>query len=138
MSGAEVAGLAAGGRRARGGQGGERGRAAAAAPERHGEGAAGAGLAADARRPRVTEVEQHGIATIPDAERASRPFDLFRIQFGGANTFATVILGTFPVLLGLSLVEAVLATLTGVVGGALVLMPRGLFGPRAGTKQACP
>src|SRR3712207_7193298 len=43
----------------------------------------------------------------------SRPFDLFRIQFGGANTFATVILGTFPVLLGLSLWQAVLATLAG-------------------------
>jgi purine-cytosine permease-like protein len=99
-------------------------------------GAEVAGLAADARRPRVTEVEQHGIDTIPDAERTSRPFDLFRIQFGGANTFATVILGTFPVLLGLSLVEAVLATLTGVVVGALILMPMGLFGPRTGTNNA--
>ena len=95
-----------------------------------------AGLAADARRPRATEVEQHGIDTIPDAERTSRPFDLFRIQYGGANTFATVILGTFPVLLGLSLVEAVLATLLGVVVGALILMPMGLFGPRTGTNNA--
>ncbi len=60
----------------------------------------------------------------------------FRIQFGGANTFATVILGTFPVLLGLSLVEAVLATLLGVVVGALILMPMGLFGPRTGTNNA--
>jgi purine-cytosine permease-like protein len=99
-------------------------------------GAEFAGLAADARRPRVTEVEQHGIDTIPAAERTSRPFDLFRIQFGGANTFATVILGTFPVLLGLSLVEAVLATLLGVVVGALILMPMGLFGPRTGTNNA--
>ena len=99
-------------------------------------GAQSAGLAADARRPRVTEVEQHGIDTIPDAERSARPFDLFRIQFGGANTFATVILGTFPVLLGLSLVEAVLATLLGVVVGALILMPMGLFGPRTGTNNA--
>jgi len=95
-----------------------------------------AGLAAEARRPRATEVEQHGIDTIPDAERASGPFDLFRIQFGGANTFATVILGTFPVLLGLSLVEAILATLAGVVVGALILMPMGLFGPRTGTNNA--
>jgi purine-cytosine permease-like protein len=95
-----------------------------------------AGLAADARRPRAIEVEQHGIDTIPDAERTSGPFDLFRIQFGGANTFATVILGTFPVLLGLSLVEAVLATLLGVVVGALILMPMGLFGPRTGTNNA--
>ncbi|MCW2637295.1 MAG: nitrate reductase [Blastococcus sp.] len=95
-----------------------------------------AGLAADARRPRVTEVEQHGIDTIPDAERTSGPFDLFRIQFGGANTFATVILGTFPVLLGLSLLQAILATVLGVVVGALILMPMGLFGPRTGTNNA--
>src|SRR3954449_3103319 len=95
-----------------------------------------AGLAADVRRPRATEVEQHGIDTIPDAERTSRPFDLFRIQFGGANTFATVILGTFPVLLGLSLGQAVAATLLGVVVGALFLMPMGLFGPRTGTNNA--
>ena len=87
-------------------------------------------------RPRVTEVEQHGIDTIPDVERTSRPLDLFRIQFGGANTFATIILGTFPVLLGLSLVEAVAATLLGVVVGALILMPMGLFGPRTGTNNA--
>src|SRR4051812_41791589 len=91
-------------------------------------GAEVAGLAAEQRRPRATEVEQHGIDTIPDAERTSRPFDLFRIQFGGANTFATVILGTFPVLLGLDLVEAVAATVLGVVVGALILMPMGLFG----------
>jgi purine-cytosine permease-like protein len=95
-----------------------------------------AGLAAEARRPRATEVEQHGIDTIPDAERTSGPFDLFRIQFGGANTFATVILGTFPVLLGLSLGEAVAATLLGVVVGAVILMPMGLFGPRTGTNNA--
>jgi purine-cytosine permease-like protein len=99
-------------------------------------GAESAGLSADARRPRVTEVEQHGIDTIPAAERTSGPFDLFRIQFGGANTFATIVLGTFPVLLGLSLTEAVLATLTGVVVGALILMPMGLFGPRTGTNNA--
>ena len=78
-----------------------------------------AGLAADVRRPRATEVEQHGIDTIPDAERTSGPFDLFRIQFGGANTFATIILGTFPILLGLSLVQAVLATIVGVLVGSL-------------------
>ena len=99
-------------------------------------GAEVAGPAAGQRRPRATEVEQHGIDTIPDAERTSGPFDLFRIQFGGANTFATVILGAFPVLLGLDLVEAVAATVVGVVVGALILMPMGLFGPRTGTNNA--
>ncbi|WP_433363692.1 purine-cytosine permease family protein [Actinoplanes sp. CA-142083] len=87
-------------------------------------------------RPRVTEVEQHGIDTIPASHRHSRPLDLFRIQFGGANTFATVILGTFPVILGLSLWQAVAATVAGVVVGALILMPMGLFGPLTGTNNA--
>jgi purine-cytosine permease-like protein len=87
-------------------------------------------------RPRVTDVEQHGIDTIPPQHRHSRPLDLFRIQFGGANTFATIILGTFPVLLGLSLWQAVAATVVGVVVGSLFLMPMGLFGPLTGTNNA--
>ena len=87
-------------------------------------------------RPRVTEIEQHGVDTIPPEHRHSGPRDLFRIQFGGANTFATIILGTFPILLGLSLWEAVAATVVGVVVGSLVLMPMGLFGPLTGTNNA--
>src|SRR3954454_18742894 len=88
------------------------------------------------RRPRATEVEQHGIDRIPPEHRHSGPFDLFRIQFGGANTFATVILGTFPILLGLSLWEAIAATVVGVLVGSLFLMPMGLFGPLTGTNNA--
>src|SRR3712207_164710 len=88
------------------------------------------------QRPKATEVEQHGIDTIPPEHRHSRPLDLFRIQFGGANTFATMILGTFPVLLGLSFWQAVAATVLGVVVGALILMPMGLFGPLTGTNNA--
>lgn len=87
-------------------------------------------------RPKVTDVEQHGIDTIPAEHRHSRPLDLFRIQFGGANTFATIILGTFPVLLGLSLWQALGATVAGVLVGALLLMPMGLFGPLTGTNNA--
>ena len=87
-------------------------------------------------RPRATEVEQHGIDTIPSAHRHSRPLDLFRIQFGGANTFATVILGTFPILLGLSFWQAAAATVVGVLVGAVILAPMGLFGPTTGTNNA--
>ncbi len=86
--------------------------------------------------PSVLAIEQHSIDTIPDEDRSSRPFDLFRIQFGGANTFATIILGTFPILLGLSFWQAVAATVTGVVVGSLFLMPMGLFGPLTGTNNA--
>jgi purine-cytosine permease-like protein len=87
-------------------------------------------------RPRATEVEQHGIDTIPAEHRHSGPVDLFRIQFGGANTFATIILGTFPILLGLSLWQAVAATVVGVLVGSVFLMPMGLFGPLTGTNNA--
>ncbi len=87
-------------------------------------------------RPRATEVEQHGIDTIPAEHRHSGPLDLFRIQFGGANTFATVLLGTIPVALGLSLWQATAATVLGVLVGALILMPMGLFGPLTGTNNA--
>src|SRR3954470_11871216 len=96
----------------------------------------GRGATPAIERPRVTDVEQHGIDTIPAEHRHSRPLDLFRIQFGGANTFATVILGTFPVLLGLSLGQALLATITGVVVGSIFLAPMGLFGPLTGTNNA--
>jgi len=89
-----------------------------------------------ASQPKVMEVEQHGIDTIPDRDRTSTPRDLFRITFGGANTFATIILGTFPILLGLSFWQAVAATLLGVVVGASILMPMSLFGPVTGTNNA--
>lgn len=87
-------------------------------------------------RPRATEVEQRGIDTVPDADRTSTWRDLMRIQFGGANTFATVLLGTFPIVLGLSFWQAVAATLVGLALGILVLMPMGLFGPKTGTNNA--
>ncbi|MFZ9354471.1 MAG: cytosine permease, partial [Candidatus Nanopelagicales bacterium] len=89
-----------------------------------------------AKQPKAMQVEQHGIDTIPAKDRTSRPIDLFRITFGGANTFATIILGTFPILLGLSFWQAVAATVLGVVVGALILMPMSLFGPVTGTNNA--
>lgn len=87
-------------------------------------------------KPKITTIEGFGIDTIPDADRTSTPWDLFRIQFGGANTFATVLLGTFPIAFGLSFWEGVAAVVLGVLVGTLFLMPMGLFGPRTGTNNA--
>lgn len=87
-------------------------------------------------RPKVTDVETHGIDTIPHQDRTSTWVDLLRIQFGGANTFATVLLGTFPIVLGLSFWQAVLAVVAGVLVGTIFLAPMGLFGPRTGTNNA--
>lgn len=87
--------------------------------------------------PPITKVEQRGIERIPDEERTATPLDLFRLIFGGANTFATVVLGAFPVLVfGLSFWEGFLAAVVGVVVGALILMPMSLFGPINGTNNA--
>ena len=86
--------------------------------------------------PKVTEVEQHGVEPIPDPERSARPLDLFRLTFGGANTIATVVLGSFPILFGLSFAHGLVATLLGLLLGAVVLAPMALFGPRNGTSNS--
>lgn len=86
---------------------------------------------------KVTEIESFGIETIPAEDRTAKPLDLFRVEFGGANTFATVVLGALLVLVfGLGFWEAMLAMLLGVVVGGLILMPMALFGPITGTNNA--
>ncbi len=86
--------------------------------------------------PALTEVESYGVERIPDADRGATPFDLFRVAFGGANTFATCVLGAFPILFGLSFWQGLAATLLGVVGGSLILAPLAVFGPCNGTNNA--
>ena len=90
----------------------------------------------DEKAPRVTAVESNGVERIPDAERTARPLDLFRLSFGGANTFATAVLGAFPILFGLSFWHGLAATVLGLVAGALVLCPMSVFGPANGTNNA--
>ena len=86
--------------------------------------------------PRATEIETHGIERIPDAERSATPLDLFRLSFGGANTFATCVLGAFPILFGLSFWQGLAATGLGLLLGALILCPMAVFGPANGTNNA--
>ncbi|MEI5523138.1 cytosine permease [Streptomyces brasiliscabiei] len=86
--------------------------------------------------PPLTEVESHGVERIPDADRTAKPLDLFRLAFGGANTFSTCVLGAFPILFGLSFRQGLAATLLGVVTGALILCPMAVFGPVNGTNNA--
>jgi len=81
-------------------------------------------------------IETNGVEQIPDNQRDATPLDLFRLIFGGANTFATAVLGSFPVLFGLSFQAGVWAILLGVGVGALILSPMGLFGALNGTNNA--
>ena len=84
----------------------------------------------------LTQIETHGVEQIPDHERSAGPTDLFRMIFGGSNTFATAVLGSFPVLFGLSFQAGVWAIVLGVLLGSLILAPMGLFGPLNGTNNA--
>lgn len=87
--------------------------------------------------PPITEVEQHGIAIIPDEDRTASPLDVFRIIVGGANSIPVAVLGTLPILVfGLGFWQAVAATLIGLTVGSLILMPMALFGPVTGTNNA--
>ncbi|MFJ4623892.1 purine-cytosine permease family protein [Streptomyces sp. NPDC088812] len=88
------------------------------------------------KAPALNEVEQFGIERIPDADRTAGPLDLFRLAFGGANTFATCVLGAFPILFGLSFQQALVATVLGLVVGSLILAPLAVFGPRNGVNNA--
>ncbi|WP_312936976.1 cytosine permease [Pseudomonas sp.] len=83
-----------------------------------------------------TGIETFGVEQIPDAQRDASPIDLFRLIFGGANTFATAVLGSFPVLFGLSFQAGVWAIILGVAVGAVILAPMGLFGALNGTNNA--
>ena len=83
----------------------------------------------------ITQVETFGFERIPDRSRYARPIDLFRLLFGGCNTFSTSVLGSFPVLLGLSFKAGVWSIVLGVVIGSCILAPMSLFGPRNGTSD---
>ncbi len=83
----------------------------------------------------ITQVETFGFERIPDKSRYARPIDLFRLLFGGCNTFSTSVLGSFPVLVGLSFKAGVWSILIGVIAGTIVLAPMSLFGPRNGTSD---
>ena len=94
------------------------------------------GVATPAAPPSATTIEVNGIAPIPDDERSASPLDLFRLIFGGANTFATVVLGTFPIVFGLSFWQGFASILIGLLLGAALLAPMALFGARNGTNNA--
>jgi purine-cytosine permease-like protein len=93
-------------------------------------------LSAVAAVQRTSGFEQHGIESIPDADRDASIADFMRVCWGGANSLATAVLGAFPIMFGLSFWQALTATTLGVVLGAVILAPMALFGPLNGTNNA--
>lgn len=86
--------------------------------------------------PGITEVEPYGIETIPASARYAKPRDLFRIIFGASNSIATMVLGSIPIVFGLSFWQGLAAVVLGVGAGALLLSPMAFFGPLTGTNNA--
>jgi len=84
----------------------------------------------------VHAVERHGVDTIPDAERTSRPRDLVAILWGGNLAFSVVVFGWLAILYGLSWWGAVSAILVGTFVGSVAVTPLALLGYRSGSNNS--
>jgi purine-cytosine permease-like protein len=89
-----------------------------------------------AEAPRIGDVEQHGIDTIPAAERSASPSTLFWVFAGAQLSFTVIIYGWLPITFGLGWWSAVSAIVVGLAVGTLIYAPFALFGPRTGTNSA--
>jgi purine-cytosine permease-like protein len=81
-------------------------------------------------------VEQHGVDTIPDAERTSRPRDVVGILWGGNLALSVAVFGWLVILYGLGWWASVSAILVGTAVGALAVTPLALLGYRSGTNNS--
>ncbi|MFC6237019.1 purine-cytosine permease family protein [Longivirga aurantiaca] len=81
-------------------------------------------------------VEQHGVDTIPDVERTSRPRDVVGILWGGNLALSVAVFGWLVVLYGLGWWASVSAILVGTLVGSLAVAPLSLLGFRSGTNNS--
>ena len=79
------------------------------------------------------KIETHGIDFIPEADRRSKPSNLFWILIGANLTFGLIVLGWLPVAFGLGWWPAFTSIIVGDFVGALLFAPMALIGPRTGT-----
>ena len=78
-------------------------------------------------------IERHGLEPIPAAERRGTPRALFWTWLGGTFNYVALAAGALPVLFGLSLRGALLASAVGNTLGAIVFALCAMPGPRTGT-----
>src|SRR5262249_477853 len=79
------------------------------------------------------KIESHGIDFIPEADRHSRPLNIFWILIRANLTFGLIVLGALPVAFGLSWWSSFSSIIIGDLLGALLFAPMALIGPRTGT-----
>lgn len=78
-------------------------------------------------------IEVHGLDPIPVEHRHGRPRELFWTWLGGNFNYVALASGAFTILFGLSIWQAIVASITGSVLGAIVFGFCGIFGPRTAT-----
>ncbi|MER5889431.1 cytosine permease [Streptomyces sp. NPDC001941] len=78
-------------------------------------------------------IEQRGVDTIPDAERASGPRDLITILLGSNLCLGVIVFGWLPVSFGLGWWAALTSVVTGTVVGTALTAPLALVSLRTGT-----
>ncbi|MFF9866895.1 cytosine permease [Streptomyces sp. NPDC013953] len=78
-------------------------------------------------------IEQHGVDTIPEAERTSGPRDLMSILVGSNLCLGVIVFGWLPVSFGLGLWPAVSSIVAGTILGVAVTAPLALVSLRTAT-----
>ncbi|MCX4769606.1 cytosine permease [Streptomyces sp. NBC_01260] len=78
-------------------------------------------------------IEQHGVDTIPEAERTSTPRDLVSILLGSNLCLGVIVFGWLPVSFGLGVWPAVSSIVVGTVVGVAVTAPLALVSLRTAT-----
>ncbi|WP_441248722.1 purine-cytosine permease family protein [Kitasatospora sp. McL0602] len=78
-------------------------------------------------------IEQHGVETIPEAERTSTPRDVLSILIGSNLAFGVVVFGWLPVSFGLSFWASTSALVLGTALGILLTAPLALISLRTAT-----
>jgi purine-cytosine permease-like protein len=78
-------------------------------------------------------VETHGVDYIPARDRHGGPIELVWIWIAVNAYLGILVLGSLPIVFGLSWWQAFWAVLAGTFVGSLLFAPMTLFGPRTGT-----
>jgi len=77
----------------------------------------------------ASSMEKYGVDFIPEAERSSRPSDLFFVFVGSQMCFGIIVIGSLPITFGLSFWGAVSSMSIGLFVGSILF---GLFAPFGG------
>jgi len=78
-------------------------------------------------------IELRGLEHIPENERHGNPRELFGMWMGGQFTYISLVIGSIPVLLGLSWWQSFSAIIVGGLLGSIMVGLCGIHGPKTGT-----